>query len=129
MKDYYRVMLGRGSMYADVCLQQGFIGAHFGINRDLSDLLVDDQREFNQQVRPIYLEAFPGKSKGSAGLSCGFLWTVCKGIKIGDMVLSPNGQSQYLVGEVTGDYRYVAGDEQPHQRSVVWHQELIAVRT
>ena len=126
MKDYYRVMLGKGSMYADVCRQQGFIGAHFGINRDLSDLLVDDQREFNQQVRPIYLEAFPGKSKGSAGLSCGFLWTVCKGIKIGDMVLSPNGQSQYLVGEVTGDYRYVAGDEQPHQRSVVWHQELIA---
>ena len=125
MRNYYRVMLGRGSMYAEVCRQQGFIGAHFGIKRDLSDLLVDDQREFNQHVRPIYLDAFPGKSKGSAGLSCGFLWTVCKGIQTGDIVLCPNGQGQYLVGEVIGNYRYVAGDEQPHQRSVSWHLQII----
>ena len=125
MRDYYRVMLGRGSMYADVCRQQGFMGAHFGIDKDLTVFLGDDQREFNQQVRPIYLGAFPDKSKGSAGLSCGFLWTISKGIQVGDIVLSPNGQGRYLVGEVTGDYRYVAGNEQPHQRPVSWHEELV----
>jgi len=113
-------------MYADVCRQQGFIGAHFGIEQNLATLLLgDEQREFNQQVRPIYLEAFPGKSKGSAGLSCGFLWTVCKGIQEGDIVLSPNGKGRYFIGEVSGDYRYVAGNEQPHQRPVTWHDELI----
>ena len=91
MRDYFRVMLGKGSMYADVCRQQGFIGSHFGIDQDLTIFLGDDQREFNQQVRPIYLGAFPEKSKGSAGLSCGFLWTISKGIQVGDIVLSPNG--------------------------------------
>ena len=125
MKDFHRVMLGRGSMYADVCRQQGFIGAHFGIDQDLTGFLGEDPREFNQQVRPIYLSVFPEKSKGSASLSCGYLYSVCKGIKVGDIVLSPNGEGRYLVGEVTGEYQYVAGDEQPHQRPVAWHEELV----
>ena len=119
------MMLGKGSMYADVSRQKGFIGAHFGIDQDLMGLLGDDLREFNQQVRPIYLAAFPEKSKGSASLSGGYLYSVCKGIKVGDIVLSPNGQGRYLVGEVTGEYRYVPGDEQPHQRPVSWHEELV----
>ena len=59
MKGFHRVMLGRGSMYADVCCQQGFIGAHFGIDQDLTGFLGDDPSEFNQQVRPIYLSVFP----------------------------------------------------------------------
>lgn len=59
MRDYYRVMLGRGSMYADVCRQQGFIGAHFGIDQELTSLLGGEQREFTQQIRPTYQEVFP----------------------------------------------------------------------
>ena len=125
MRDYYRVMLGRGSMYADVCRQQGFIGAHFGIDQELTSLLGGEQREFTQQIRPTYQQVFPEKSKGSAGLACGFLWTISKGIQVGDIVLSPNGQGRYFVGEVTGEYRYVAGAEQPHQRPVAWHEELV----
>ncbi len=112
-------------MYAEVCRQQGFIGAHFGIDQDLTIFLGGEQRQFTQQIRPIYQEVFPEKSKGSAGLACGFLWTISKGIQVGDIVLSPNGQGRYFVGEVTGDYRYVAGNEQPHQRPVAWHEELV----
>ena len=125
MRDYYRVMLGRGSMYADVCRQQGFIGAHFGIDQELTSLLGGEQREFTQQIRPTYQQVFPEKSKGSAGLACGFLWTISKGIQVGDIVLSPNGQGRYFVGEVTGEYRYIPGNEQPHQRPVAWHEELV----
>ena len=62
MKDYFRVMLGRGSMYAEVCRQQGFIGAHFGIAQDLTNFLGGEQRQFTQQIRPIYQEVFPEKS-------------------------------------------------------------------
>jgi restriction system protein len=109
MKDFYCVMLGKGSMYAHVSRQKGFIGAHFGNDQDFMGLLGDDLREFNQQVRPIYLAAFPEKSKGSVSLPGGYLYSVCKGIKVGDIVLSPNGQGRYLVGEVTGEYRYVRG--------------------
>ena len=43
MRDYYRVMLGKGSMYADVCRQQGFIGAHFGIDQELTSFLGGEQ--------------------------------------------------------------------------------------
>ena len=35
MKNFYRVMLGRSSMYSEVCRQQGFIGAHLGIDQNL----------------------------------------------------------------------------------------------
>ena len=53
MRNYYRVMLGRGSMYADVCRQQGFIGAGFDIKQDLTSLL-ENWREFNQEFIPSF---------------------------------------------------------------------------
>ena len=118
-------MLGRGSMYADVCRQQGFIGAGFDINQDLTNSLPENWRDFNQQFIPIFLEVNPSKSKIAAGLSCGALWTITKGIQIGDIVLSPNGQKRYFVGEVTGDYRFVADSDQPHQRPVTWYEQLL----
>ena len=52
MRNYDRVMLGKGIMYADVCRQQGFIGAHFGIDQDLTTFLCGEQRQFTQQIRP-----------------------------------------------------------------------------
>ena len=125
MKEFYRVMLGRGSMYAHECREQGFIGAGFDINEDLTDSLPEDWREFNKQFIPRYLEVNPGKSKIAAGLSCGFLWTICKKIQVGDTVLSPDGKGGYFVGEVQSDYRYVPGESQPHQRQVHWFDEMI----
>jgi restriction system protein len=125
MKEFYRVMLGRGSMYAQECREQGFIGAGFDINRDLTNSLPEDWREFNKEFIPLYLEANPGKSKIAAGLSCGFLWTICKKIQIGDIVLSPDGKGKYFVGEIQSDYRYVPGANQPHQRQVHWFDEMI----
>ena len=91
MKSFYRVMLGQGSIYAQECREQGYVGAGFDINQDLSNSLPEEWREFNKQFIPIYLEANQGKSKIAAGLSCGFLWTISKGIKIGDISLSPDG--------------------------------------
>jgi len=125
VKEFYRVMLGRGSMYAQECREQGFIGAGFDINQDLTNSLPDNWREFNQHFIPIYLDANPGKSKIAAGLSCGFLWTICKKIQVGDTVLSPDGKGRYFVGEVQSDYRFVPGANQPHQRQVHWSDEMI----
>jgi len=118
-------MLGRGSMYAKECREQGFIGADFGIAQDLTNSLPENWREFNQKFIPIYQEANPGKSKIAAGLSCGSLWTISKGIKTGDIVLSPDGKGRYFVGEVHSDYRYVPESNQPHQRQVNWFNEMI----
>lgn len=36
MKQYNRIMLGKGGIYADTCLKENYIGADFNINQDLS---------------------------------------------------------------------------------------------
>jgi restriction system protein len=125
MKEFYRVMLGRGSIYAQECREQGFIGADFDIQQDLTHELPEDWREFNKKFIPIYLQSNPGKSKVAAGLCCGFLWTVCKKIQVGDVILSPDGKGKYFVGEVQTEYHYVPGANQPHQRQVHWFDEKI----
>jgi restriction system protein len=120
MKSYYRVMLGRKSIYAQECLAGNFIGADFGINQDLTNKLPEEWRVFNQEFIPIYLANHPDKTKIGAGLACGALWTVAKGIQKGDIVLCPDGSGQYRVGEVNGDYSYEPGGILPHRRPVQW---------
>jgi restriction system protein len=125
MKSYYRVMLGKKSAHAPECFVGGFIGTDFGINEDLTGKLPDSWREFNQRYIPIYLQTHPDKSKIAAGLACGFLWTVSKGIQVGDVVLSPDGSGRYRVGEVTGGYSYAPGQILFHRRPVRWTDTYI----
>ena len=120
MKSYYRIMLGKGSVHADACFQGDFIGADFGIRDDLTGKLPENWRDFNHACIPIYLEQRPDKSKVTAGLACGALHTIAKGIQVGDTILSPNGTGSYLVGEVTGNYMFRPGQILPHRRSVQW---------
>lgn len=125
MKNYYRIMLGKKSMHADECFKGNFIGAGFDIHMDLSGKLHENWKHFNQEFIPIYLSAHPDKTKVSAGLACGALWTISKGIQIGDIVLCPNGFGSYLIGEITGSYTYSPGGVLPHRRAVRWHSQTI----
>ena len=125
MKGYFRVMLGRKSTFAAECLRDGFIGTDFEINEDLSANLPDSWREFNKKYIPIFLKNRPEKTKIGAGLACGALWTVSKGIKRGDIVLSPDGTGNYLAGEVLGDYFYEPAGVLPHRRKVAWRTQPI----
>lgn len=125
MRKYNRVMLGKGSMYAKMCREGGYIGANFEINVDLSDSLYENWRDFNAKFIPVWMENVPGKSKTSAGLACGFLWTIVKGLKIGDVVLCPSGQGFYYVGTIASDYYYVPNTELPHRRNVSWMDKVI----
>lgn len=120
MKNYYRVMLGRKSIHAPVGFAEGFIGADFEINQDLAGDLPDDWRTFNKKFIPIFLSNHPDKTKISAGLACGALWTVSKGIQKGDIVLCPDGAGSYHVGEIVGDYFYAPNQVLPHRRPVHW---------
>jgi restriction system protein len=125
MKSYYRIMLGAKSMYAEECFKGNFIGADYGIHIDLTHQLPDNWREFNQNFIPIWMKINPGRSKVSAGLSCGALWTVSKGIKVGDIVLCPNGSGSYYVGEILDAYSYHTDQILPHRRTVKWYSKLI----
>ncbi len=125
-KSYRRVMLGRQSKYARQCFEGGFVGVHWGFDQDLSGQFGDDWRGFNARFREVYLHNNPEKSKVAAGLACGMLWTICKGMKQGDVVLSPDGEGNYLVGEVASDYYFAHGDVLPHRRKVNWFPNRIA---
>jgi restriction system protein len=124
MKKYYRVMLGKRSVHAPAC----FAGDFIGINDDTGDLtnqFPDNWRAFNSKFIPVFLQKYPDKSKIAAGLACGVMWTLGKGIGMGDFVLCPDGGGRYHVGEVTGEYAYHPGDILPHRRPVRWLEQII----
>lgn len=125
MKTYYRVMLGKKSVHAQECFAGNFIGTDFGVKEDLTGKLPDSWRAFNQRYIPIYQSTHPDKSKIAAGLACGFLWTVSKGIQTGDVVFCPDGTGRYRVGEVTGPYYYAANQVLFHRRPVRWTDTYI----
>lgn len=125
MKRYYRIMLGGKNVHANECYKGNFIGADFDIDTDLSNQLPDNWRDFNKKFIPIWLEKHPGKSKIAAGLACGQLWTISKGIKNGDIVFCPNGQGSYYVGEVLDTYSYHPEGVLPHRRTVKWYPATV----
>jgi restriction system protein len=125
MKNYYRVMLGAKSVHAEECFAGNFIGTGFLSPQDLTHKLPEEWRTFNKEFIPIYLARHPDKTKIGAGLACGALWTVSKGIMRGDVVLCPDGAGRYRVGEVTGDYVYQPGGVLPHRRPVRWLSQAI----
>jgi restriction system protein len=125
MKSYYRIMPGAKSIHAEECFKGNFIGADYGIKFDLRADLTENWRDFNSKFIPIYLKDRPHKTKIAAGLACGALWTIIKGIKSGEIVLCANGRGGYYVGEVIGDYFYQPNEILFHRRNVNWLATII----
>jgi restriction system protein len=126
MKSYYRLMLGKGSDRAQECIGGNYIGVGFTIEQDLTSKLPDEWRTFNKEFIPVFLRNNPGKTKVAAGLACGTIHTVSKGINIGDIILSPDGEGHYHVGEVTGNYFYLLDNVGlQHRRPMHWFNQTI----
>ena len=126
MTSYYRIMAGAKSIHAATCHEQGFIGADWDFAQDLTGQFPEDWRAFNKRFVPIFLENNPGKSKVAAGLACGMLWTICRGMETGDVVLCPDGSGSYLVGEVASEYHYEQDGVLPHRRQVKWQARRLS---
>ncbi|MBW6419359.1 endonuclease NucS domain-containing protein [Celeribacter sp. PS-C1] len=124
-KQYKRIMLGRKSVHAAEGIAGNYIGAGFLPEIDLSDKLPDEWRVFNKAMIPVFLAENPGKSKVAAGLACGMLHTICKGMKKGDVVMTPDQDGNYHFGEITGDYYYDSGAPLPHKRPVHWFDTVV----
>lgn len=118
-------MLGAKSIYAEQCYKEGFIGADFDIKQDLTTDLPDNWRDFNKKFIPVWQHSHPDKKKIAAGLACGMLWTICKGINLGDIIISPDGSGNYYVGEISGNYYYKPDEILPHRRGITWAKNLI----
>lgn len=125
-RNYYRIYAGAQNKFIDLCLKQGFIGGDWGIAQDLTNDLPEKWQLFNQKFKPIFLDIHHDKTKVAAGLACGMLHTICKGLKLNDLVICPDGNGQYYIGEVISDYFYVAGEPLPHRRKVNWFSRGIS---
>ena len=119
-------MLGRRSTHADVCKRESFIGVDFLIQFRLEGNLPENWRDFNKYYIPKYLDNHPGKSKIATGLACEALHTVCKGIKLGHIILSPDGGGNYLIGKVKGDYFYKEGNTLLHRINMSWYPKTVS---
>lgn len=122
-------MLGEHGMYIKDCLEQNYIGANFIEDIDLSNTPFNQEEVWRQEMITKYLEYHPDKSVQTARNCIGFLWTICFGLKCGDIVLASNGNGGYHVGVIDGDYYYTSGSELPHRRSVVWKNIVIPRRS
>ena len=129
MKQYNRIMLGEGGKFIKDCLENNYIGANFLKDMDLSKISNADENAWRQKLISEYLKAKPDKSVGTARTSIGFLWTICYGLKTGDIVLASNGEGGYRVAEITGDYYYAQGKDLPHRRNVKWLDVVIPRRS
>lgn len=128
MKQYNRIMLGEGGKFIKDCLDNNYIGVNFLKDVDLTDIPHTDEISWKQNMVNKYLLARPDKSAATARMAIGFLWTVCYGLKLGDVVLAPNGEGGYCVAQIIGDYCYIQGNELPHRRSVKWLDVVIQRR-
>lgn len=117
-------MPGRKSKYFNECIESNFIGADYSFDIDLTNQLVDNWKDFNKKFIPYFLDKHPNKTKIAAGLACGTVWTVSKGIKIGDIIICPDGNGLYKVGEIESDYLYNKEGILPHRRKVNWFYEF-----
>jgi restriction system protein len=120
MKSFYRVRLGQNFAHTDVCFSGNFIGLNDDGFGDLTGQFPEDWRSFNRKWVPVMVAREPDKSRISAGLACGTMWTVAKGIHFGDVVLCPDGSGAYRLGEVIGEYSFSKGEVLPHRRPVKW---------
>lgn len=125
MKTYYRLYLGAKSVYANECLNGNFIGVDFGLHQDLTGKFLNSWRDFNKVYIPIYQGLFPEKKKVTVGLYCATIWVCMKGLKNGDLVFCPDGNGNYRVAEITGDYYYFDNQILPHRRPVKWLNNVI----
>jgi restriction system protein len=120
MTEYFRIMPGKKSLYAQECINGNFIGGDWNVHTDLTDELPETWKAFNKVFIPQYLESHPGKSKIAAGLAGGMLHSICKGVKIGDIVLMSDQQGTFHFGKVTSDYWYAPDGPLQHRRSLQW---------
>jgi len=126
--NYLRVVLGKQHMFFSDCFESSYIGVDFSMDIDFSNDLPDNWRKFNKKYIPEYLDRHPDASKIKAGHACGAIHTLAKFLEQGDIIMSPDGQGNYHLGEISSDYFYVEGDAQHflrHRRSVNWLNKKI----
>jgi len=125
---YMRLRTGREHQWFDDFYNNNYIAVGFNLDINLSDSLYDNWREFNKKFIPEIIKREPSKSRVAAGLNCGVIWTLSKGIEKDTIVLCQDKDKNYHPCKVISNYYY---DEklgtQFHRRKVEWFDKSIKV--
>lgn len=116
----YLIRVGEGSKYIEEARRDGFVAIGWEKIDDLSKF--KDLQQIKKVVEHTY-KYTPTKLAISAGQICRFGLE----IKFGDMIVSPLGKGEYLVGEA-GEYYYeknLNGCPYSHRRKVRWLDKVL----
>ena len=122
---YMRLRTGREHEWFELFHKNNFIGADYDLSTNLTNYLFDNWREFNAKFVPEIIKLNPEKSKVGAGLICGVLWTLCKGIKEDAIVFCQDKNKDYHLCKVSSNYIY-SKEEPHHRRKVEWLNVIIS---
>ena len=111
------VRAGQGGYVADEFSSRSCVAIGWPDIGDLTAARNDDD------VRLAYLRAYPDAKPGEVGNAVAMLRKFRSTFRLGDHVVSYNRATrEYLVGKITGDYKFQTGvvTDHPHVRSVEW---------
>ena len=88
-----------------------YINDSLNLNDPISEIMTSDPITFKiNKVSPKFipeiLKRDPSKSKVGAGLNCGVIWTLCKGLKKDAVVLCQDKDKDYHACKIISNYYY-----------------------
>ena len=117
----WMVRAGEGGVHAPVFVQQGAVFLGWGAAGDVSSLSLE-------AVSGRVTDAWPEYGRRQRGQAANALYKFAVDMQPGDVVVTPEPASRtVLLGEVTGDYRYLTSPvvaDYSHTRLVTWRARI-----
>lgn len=124
-KKISRLRTGRNQEWFQTFYEGSYVGISYGLEMDLSNDLFDNWRDFNKKYIDKIIKLSPGKSRVGAGLNCGVIWTLSKGLPKDAILLCPDKDGNFMACKIISDY-YYSKEEPHHRRKVEWFKTSLS---
>lgn len=96
--------------------------------RDLRKYREPSEGQTRERIKSVLSESYHDEediTKGWINISAGQLYRFAFEIEEGDTVITPiKGTDTILIGEISGNYKYIQNEEYPHVREVKWIKSI-----
>ena len=117
---FARLRTGKDHKWYDIFKKNDFVGVSYGLDIDISHNLLPNWKDFNRiYIDEVINRSNEPKSRVAAGLNCGVIWTLSKGLEINDVLMCQDKEKNYHFCKITSEYFY--SHEVPHhRRKIEW---------
>lgn len=124
---YARLRTGRDHKWFEIFKKESFVGVSYGLDVDISGDLYPNWKDFNRiYIDEIINRSSEPKSRVAAGLNCGVIWTLSKGLEINDILMCQDKEKNYHFCKISSDY-YYNEDAPHHRRKVEWLDRKVLI--